>query len=159
MTIWTGPAAKDALISAITAALQVAGEGDVTVHYGAAQRKGEDYIAVGDIRTTRSRPRIGQRLADEEHAIALTVGSARLGTDVQQQTCTERAGQLLDLVDAYLRAVAGEALSSPAPAGVYLAQIVGDITLTETSPDDEAALARGRGAEVGCTVTVRSRRT
>lgn len=153
--------AKQAVIDVAAAALAAAGELDVQVHWGTATAWAEaGTVWVGDVVTTRSRPRMGpERRADEVHEVTLYVGcSTQDGTPAGQQSCAERAVRLLDVIDAALRAQPTESLTAAArAAGVQLGEITGQVSLTETDPE-EATVRKGRRALLEATVTVTARR-
>lgn len=150
--------AKIAVRDAVAAALAAAGEPDVQVAWGTAEPwERPVLVAVGDVVTERTRPRMGPaRRADEAHEVTLIVGASRKDTD--QEACTARACQVLNVIDTALRAQTSESVTAAAPAaGIQVGQIVGQITLTETDPDVDDA-SKGRIARLEATVTVTARR-
>lgn len=156
----TAAAAKQGVRDAVVAAL--AGEAEVLVTWGSPGAwAAPDSVLVGDVSTSRAQSRGGpNRTVDEVHDVTIHVSSVTATASPEgQEACTRRALALLDLIDVQVRTAPGQALTpTAAAAGVFLAY-VGAYTITETSPDDEAALQRGRSALVTATVTVQSRRT
>lgn len=140
MSTSAAPLVKAALVTGIEG--RMAADTKVTVTYGPRPTSTTvDLICVGNVRTTVDIATIGPgRARQENHEIDVTLSSFAPGPD-QQQAATERAYELLALIDAWLITSPNETLSIP---GTIQARAwVREVRMTES--DDPAVIAKGRG--------------
>lgn len=141
------PAAKSALLALADGAIS---DSTVEFCYGhPGTNRAKEIISVRDAATTLSWGPFGVQEKDENLTIELVVSCREGGTN--QRTVTERAFDLLDLIDTALRGTA----SAPALSGSVIFGGITAIQLRESTPSAND-MTKGRVAELFCTITART---
>ena len=138
------PAVKAALLALADAAIS---DSTVEFCYGhPGTNRAKEIISVRDAATTLTWGPFGQRDKDENLTIELVVSCREGGTN--QQTVTERAFDLLDLIDTALRGTA----NAPSITSTVVFGGINSVQLRESNPAIND-MTKGRVAELFCTVT------